>query len=96
MRPAKVPQHLELDDVVAWSLGATDLLFVVAGAGIGWWLYLSLPGSVWLRVAAAAPIFAFGFVLGVVRVADRSLREWAAIGLAFIARPRLLVTGVGE
>ena len=30
-----VPQHLELDDVVAWGLGATDLLCVAAGCAAG-------------------------------------------------------------
>jgi len=93
MQAAKVPQHLELEDVVAWGLGATDLLCVIAGAGAGWWLYLAVPGELALRVAAAMPPVALGFAIGVARVGERSLREWAALALAYAQRPHILVTG---
>jgi len=32
MEPVKVPQHLELDDVIAWGLEAVDLIWVASGA----------------------------------------------------------------
>ena len=40
-----MPQHLELDDVIAFGLGATDLLCVLAGCVVAWWLYLAVPGA---------------------------------------------------
>ena len=95
MQPAKVPQHLELGDVVAWGLGAVDLLFVVGGALCGWWLHLAVPNEL-AGVALAAPLALAGLALGVVRIADCGLRTWLWLAMAFALRPRLLVTGSAE
>lgn len=92
MNAAKVPQHLELEDVVAWGLGAVDLLWLVGGVAGGWWLYLALPGDVPLRVVAAVPVIAFGAGLGIARYGDLTLRRWGGLALRFALRPRLLVT----
>ena len=43
MEPVKVPQHLDLEDVLIWGLGAIDLVILVAGGMGAWWLYLALP-----------------------------------------------------
>ncbi len=96
MDPVKVPQHLELDDVVAWGLGPVDLLFVVAGVGVGWWLYLALSDETALRVLAAAPSALIGLALGLLRVGELGLREWLAIAAAYAMRPRVLVTGAAS
>lgn len=93
MLTAKVPQHLELDDVIAWGLGASDLLFVVGGAILGWWLYIALPAEIALRIAAAATSVLVGALLGLGRVGDRSMRVWLRTIIAFAARPRLLLVG---
>ncbi len=93
MEAVKVPQHLELEDVIAFGLGATDLLFVVAGGVVAWWLYLALPGVPALRIAVAALPALVGLALGVLRVGELGLREWLAIALAYALRPRVLVTG---
>src|SRR5204863_5049942 len=49
----KVPQHLELADVVAWGLGTADLACVLIGGASAWWLYLAVPGDLWIRVVSA-------------------------------------------
>lgn len=91
-----MPQHLELEDVVAWGLGATDLLCVVAGAAAGWWLYLAIPGGLALRVIAAAPAVLVGLSFGVLRLGDLPLRDWMATAAAYAMRPRVLVPGGGS
>jgi hypothetical protein len=89
----RVPQHLDLEDVVAWGLSATDLVFTVGGAALAWWLYLVTPGPLLLRVIVAAPAALAGLALGVPRLAERPLRQWLWIALAFALRPRLFVSG---
>ena len=93
MHTAKVPQNLELDDIVAWGLGATDLLCLIGGAVVSWWLYLAAPGELALRLALAAPGVVVGLAIGLVRVEGRSLREWLIVASAFVARPRVLRVG---
>ena len=93
MDAVKVPQHLELEDVIAWGLGPVDLLCVVAGALCAWWLYLALPGEEVLRAIAAAPLGLVGFALGVLRIGHLALREWIALAIAYALRPRILTTG---
>jgi hypothetical protein len=91
----KVPQHLELDDVVAWGLGVVDLLCVLAGAAAGWWLYLVIPGDIVLRIAAAAPAVGGGLSIGMLRLGGVGLRQWLAVVIGYAARPRVLITGGG-
>lgn len=91
MDAVKVPQHLDLADVIAFGLGAVDLLCLAGGALAGWWLYLALPGDVLLRAAAAAPFVLAGLALGVVRIGELALRDWATLVIAYTRRPRLLV-----
>lgn len=88
MEPVKVPQNLELKDVLVWGLGAADLCCLGAGGLCAWWLYLVLPGPLAFRVALALPALAAGLAFGMGRVQERSLREWAAVVLAYLARPR--------
>src|SRR2546428_7260812 len=91
----KVPQHLELEDVVAWGLGVVDLLCVLAGAAAAWWLYLAIPGDVVLRMVVAAPAVLTGLSIGLLRFGDVGLRQWTVIAMQYWARPRLLITGGG-
>jgi hypothetical protein len=93
---AKVPQHLELDDVLAWGLSAVDLLCVITGAAAGWWLYLVVSGELALRVLVAAPAVIAGFAVGTLRLGELSLRDWVALALAYALRPRVLVTGAAS
>ena len=92
MEAAKVPQHLELDDVVAWGFGAVDLLWATGGAACGWWLYLALPDSP-ICVLIAGTVAAAGLLFGLARVDGDPLRTWLAKVIAFGVRARLLVTG---
>ena len=92
MEAAKVPQHLELDDVVAWGFGAVDLLWAAGGAACAWWLYLALPGSPMCVFIAGSPA-AVGLLFGLARVDGHPLRTWLAKVIAFGVRARLLVTG---
>ena len=96
MEPVKVPQNLELDDVIAWGLGATDLMFVVGGAAAGWWLYELLPGDLVVRIGAAVPPAVVGLGLGVVRFGDFTLRDWVALAVQYAVRPRRLLLGGGR
>ena len=91
----KVPQHLELEDVVAWGLGVGDLLFVLAGAAGAWWLYLAIPGDVLVRVAIGAPAVLAGVSMGILRLGDISLRAWMVTAARYARRPRVLMTGGG-
>jgi hypothetical protein len=91
----KVPQHLELEDVVAWGLGVVDLLCVLAGAAAGWWLYLVIPGDVVLRITAATPAVLTGLSIGLLRLGGVGLRQWIAIAVRYASRPRVLITGGG-
>lgn len=93
MKAVKVPQHLDLGDVVAFGLGASDLVCVVGGVAIGWWLYLALPDPFVVRLAVAAPAAILGFALGIPRLGERALREWAWLVVAYALRARILVTG---
>lgn len=92
MESVRVPQHLELQDVVAWGLGALDLLCVVGGFAVAWWLYLALPGPAAARVVSAAPFALVGLACGVVRIGELPLRDWLIIAFAYALRPRVLVT----
>jgi len=91
----KVPQHLELEDVVAWGLGVGDLLFLIAGAAAAWWLYLAIPGDVLVRLAIGTPALLAGVCVGILRLGDISLRDWAVIAARYARRPRVLITGGG-
>ena len=96
MGPVKVPQHLELEDVIAWGLGPVDLLCVAAGALFGWWFYLALPADPVLRVIAATPPALMGLALGVLRLGELALRDWLGMLVAYALRARVLTTGGGS
>ena len=96
VEPVKVPQNLELDDVIAWGLGAADLMFVAGGAAAGWWLYELLPGDLVVRIGAAVPPAVVGLGLGVVRFGDFALRAWVALAVQYAMRPRRLLLGGGR
>lgn len=88
-----MPQHLELEDVIAWGLEAVDLMWVAAGAAAGWWLYAYLPANIDVRIAAATPFAIAGLGLGMVRIGDLALRNWIALVAQFALRPRQLLVG---
>ena len=90
-----MPQHLELEDVIAWGLGAADLMCVAAGAVSAWWLFLNLRIGFDLRVAAAAPLVMAGLAFGTLRLGELALRDWARIALRYASRPRTLIGGDG-
>lgn len=91
MESARVPQHLELEDVVAWNLGALDLLCLLAGVIVGWWLYLNLPDPVVGRIGGGGIAVLVGAAVGIVRVAGLPLRGWITLSVAFVLRGRLFV-----
>jgi hypothetical protein len=93
MKAVKVPQHLDLNDVVAFGLGASDLVCVVTGVALGWWLYLAVPDPFALRVVTAVPAVALGFAFGIPRLRERALREWVWLVGAYVLRARVLVSG---
>jgi len=94
MEPVKVPQHLELEDVIAWGLGAVDLACIAAGSVIGWWVWTFAPGPMDVRIAAATPFVAIGAGLGALRFHGQALREWAVLVGSYLTRPRLLLIAV--
>ncbi len=87
-----VPQHLDLEDVVAWGLTATDLLCAVAGVAIGWWLALRISDALVLQLAVGGPPALLGLALGVIRLGESSLRGWFALAIRYAVRPRRLLT----
>ena len=93
MEPVKVPQHLELEDVIAWGLEAVDLMWVAAGAAAGWWLFVYLPVDLDLRIAGATPFVVAGLALGALRFGDLGLRDWIALAVQYAMRPRVLLAG---
>jgi hypothetical protein len=96
MEPVKVPQNLELRDVLLWGLGALDLVCLAAGALLAWWIYLALPGSLVVRVVLASPFAAIGLAMAVGKLGERSLREWLLVLLAYLRRPRRHLYGGGR
>jgi hypothetical protein len=88
MEPVKVPQNLDLKDVLVWGLGAMDLLCLAVAGVCGWWLYMAVPAPLVARVAAASPVFAMGLLLGMGKVAGRPLREWLTVVAGYFQRPR--------
>jgi hypothetical protein len=93
MEPVKVPQHLEIRDLIAWGMTATDLVCTALGGLVAWWIYLRLPGPAPLRVLVAVPALFIGLALGPAAYGERSLREWLFAALAYLRRPRLRVYG---
>jgi hypothetical protein len=93
VEPVKVPQHLELEDVIAWGLETVDLMWVAAGAAAAWWVYAYLPADLGIRIACATPFAIAGLALGTVRLGDLALREWIALAAQFALRPRRLLVG---
>ena len=89
----KVPQHLELTDVVAWGLGTADLACILLGGASAWCLYSALPGELVIRVACSALPAGVGLALAVVRTPAGPLRDWAVIFVRYVARRGALVTG---
>ena len=89
----KVPQHLELTDVVAWGLGTADLACVLLGGASAWWLYLAVPGELVIRVACSALPAGAGLAFAVVRTPGGPLRDWAVIFARYVHRRGALVTG---
>ena len=96
MEPVKVPQNLELEDVIAWGLGAVDLMCVAAGVAAGCWLFEFLPGDLDIRVGAAIPLAVVGLGLGVMRFGDLALRDWVTLAVQYALRPRRLLVGGGQ
>jgi len=96
VEPVKVPQNLELEDVIAWGLGAVDLISVAAGAAAGWWLFEFFPGDLDIRVGAAIPLAVVGLGLGVMRFGDLALRDWVTLAVQYALRPRRLLVGGGQ
>ena len=93
MEPVKVPQHLELDDVIAWGLEAVDLIWVAGGATAAWWLYAYLPLDFDVRILAATPFAIVGLALGVLRFGGLALRDWIALAADYALHPHVLLLG---
>jgi len=94
MEPVKVPQNLELKDVLVWGLSAMDLVCLAVAGVCAWWLYLAVPASFVVCLSLASPVLAIGLLLGVGRLGDRTLREWLGVVVAFAQRPRRRTYGV--
>jgi hypothetical protein len=88
MEPVKVPQHLEIEDVLVFGLSAADLLWLAGGLLVGWSIVLNLPAPFPMQLAAAAPAAIGGTLFGPARLGGRPLRAWSTELMAFALRPR--------
>jgi hypothetical protein len=88
MRPAKVPQHLDVPDQLVWGLSATDLLALGAGGAAALWFYHLCPGPAAVRVASTLPALAATALLTWLELAGVHLRVWVFLALAYLSRPR--------
>jgi hypothetical protein len=88
MEAVKVPQNLDLKDVLVWGLGAMDLLCLGVGGVCGWWLYMAIRAPLVVRVGSASPMIAIGLLLGLGKVAGRPLREWLVVVAGYLQRSR--------
>lgn len=88
-----MPQHLELDDVLAWGLGAADLLHLALGGLFAWWLYLWLPAPFAVRVPLAALMAITAAILGIGKLGDQPVRKWALVLVDYLGRPRRRLYG---
>ncbi|HEY8739416.1 MAG TPA: hypothetical protein VIN56_02335 [Candidatus Dormibacteraeota bacterium] len=96
MEPVRVHQHLELDDVLAFGMGAVDLVVLGGAVLISCWIYLRAGLPLPARLLLSAVALASGGLLGPGRVGDRKVRDLVLAGLQYLRRPRLRLTGVGE
>jgi hypothetical protein len=96
MEPVKVPQHLDLEDVLIWGLGGIDLLLLVAGGLVAWWLYLALPIPFGARLAVASLVAGACTLLSLGRAGDRTLRGVLLIVAGYLRRPRRHLYGGGR
>ncbi len=92
MSPVKVPQNLDLEDVLVWGLGAVDLLVLATAGLIVWWLWVAIPSAP-IRVAAVTPIVLVAALLGPGSFQGRTLRDWLVTLARYKARPRRRVFG---
>ena len=88
-----MPQHLELEDVLAWGLGATELLHLVVGGLVAWWLYLALPAPFPIRMATAVLVALVACALALLTLGEQPLRAWVRILAAYLRRPRRSLFG---
>jgi len=95
MEPVKVPQNLELKDVLVWGLGAGDLVCLAVAGVVAWWLYLAVPAMMPVRLAVVAPVVSVGLILALGRLGDLTAREWVSVLVAFARRPRRCLYEVG-
>jgi len=93
MQSVKVPQNLELRDVLAWGLGAIDLLCLATAGVVGWWLIMAVHASFAVRVSVASPVFAIGLALGMGKLGGRTVRDWLVVVAGYVQRPRRRVYG---
>jgi len=93
MQPVRVPQHLELEDVVVLGLSAVDLVCLAVGGFVGWWIWLSLPADVVTKTLAALPALAAGLLLGLGRYGDETARSFLASVVTYLKRPRRRLYG---
>jgi hypothetical protein len=91
VEPVRVHQHLELDDVLAFGMGAVDLVLLGAGVLIAAWLYVRLGGPVVVRLTICLPAVGGGVLMGPARIGATSVREHALSAVAYLGRPRLRV-----
>ena len=89
MESVRVPQHLELEDVLAFGMGAVDLVLLGASALLAAWFYMRATlAPVELRVVLGFLVLGTGGLLGPARLAGVPIRELGLAALAFLKRPR--------
>jgi len=81
----KVPQNLELEDVIAWGLGAVDL--VCWRRCRSWMVAIRIsPGDLDIRVEQQPRWRSLVSGSGVMRFGDLALRDWATLAVQYALR----------
>jgi len=85
----EIPTHLNVEDAVLLGLSARQLATLMAGAALGYRLWLQWPTvPVPVRAGLAGACLLVGLVLALVRPGGRSLEQWGLTAMAYLAAPR--------
>lgn len=93
MRQFQVPQFIEVEDKIFWSLTLKQFLYIVGGAGIGFLLYAFLRPflPLFIILTLAAPFIAFFFALAFYKINGQPFMKILENALSHYTKSRLYI-----